>query len=504
MKRLYICCLALATIMLASCGGHSPQKLSEKEILKQCKKNLVKLGADSSIVTITTGYYELNDEDKRCQLEKLKAAGVVQYDVERFAWWETTKEKKSIPHTVDYYYTWTGQYAYSKTEYTTKWITNYNFEEHFMVNVSLTENAQKYALDHIPGPKDIDEEDKDLVQPPFYDSLYPENQLYCEENWPEIPHPLADEIFEKCKTILTETESLINEATDNIGFNKAEQKLNSINRIDNLDCMTRAQTSTIDSEKNRLETLIRQGKGNIAYNKCKSIIEEATTLLNNATNCKGLDKVNNKLKSLNYVENSENMSETQKEDINSQTQKVESFVETKEEEFGCNKPVAEDKPKEQPQKKEETPKPDQRDPVAIAYELAKSKEIKNDTPLFAFLKKAIIARNISLTQNDQGTNAVAEIIYEKSKVTDAARVLNKDIDKSRIMGSATFKYYCDKGWILEEATVPNITNKDGSDVNLVETNKKGKQSGEFNGELSGSSISGTFENTIEGSTFNFD
>lgn len=437
MKKTYLILLALAAIVFASCGGHSPQKLSEKEILKQCNKSLVETGSDSAIVIIQTGYYEVGNENERCTLEKLQAAGVVDYQVERFAWWEKKTEKKKVPHTVTRYY-W--GYPYTDTEYVTKWVTKYEFNEHFMANVTLTDAAKKYELSHLPMSKEKDLNDPDLVQPEYDPNLFPENQVTCEENWPEIPHPLANEVYKQCKAILADAENLLNDS-----YSKAEQKLNSIYRIDNFDCMTTAQTAEINSEIARLSSLIEQKKGDEAYEKCKNIIKEASDLLKDAKDCKGINKTENKLSNVNYVSNNQLMSETQKSDITNLINNLSDLIENKKQEFGCN-PV---EPKPVEEVEEERPV-DDRDPIAIAYENAKDNESKEQTILFAYIKKAIRARNISLNNSEEGTQALAEIIYQITKVTDAERVLEGGINNYRIRGIASFTYYCDKGWVLED------------------------------------------------------
>ena len=441
MKKTHLLLLAFAAIILASCGGHSPLKLSEREILKQCNNDLVKSGSDSAIVVIPTGYFEVENQGIRCTLEKLQAAGVINYEVERFAWWEKIKEKKTTPHTVTKYY-W--GYPYTETEYITKWVTRYEFNEHFMANVTLTEAAKKYALDHIPTSKLEEIEDKDMVQPVYYDSLYPENAVTCIENWPEIPHPLTNEVYKQCKALLAEAEALLAEST----YTKAEQKLKSIRRVDNFDCMTIAQTAEINAEMDRISGLIDQKKGDEAYEKSKKIIEEASDLLNAAKDCKALDKVSNKMNSLDHVANNTLMSETQKADIDSLTRQVNNNIGTKKEEFGCNPNTP-----EEPQTIEEEVVPaDNRDPQAIAYENAKRNEDGKTTILFAYLRKAIVARNIALMCGEKGTTASAEVIYKIKKVTDAERVLEGAINDYKTKATVTFTYYSDKGWVLDEGS----------------------------------------------------
>ena len=449
MKRITLFLLALVSLALASCGRRSPLDVSEKDILKQCNNELFESGTDSVTVNVTTGYYELNDFQGREMLSKLAAANVVTYDVERFAWWEKHREKKSVPHTVERYDWWYGYYT--TTEYTTKWVTSYEFKEHFMVNVALTDKATSYALDHTPLPKRVEKEDKDMIQPNYVDSIYPENQVNYSENWPEIKHPLADETYNKCKKLLEEANTLLAEASDSKGYSKVEQKLNAVMRVDNFDCMTVAQKAEITSEHDRLNQLLENKKGDDAYAASKRIIEEATTLLNAAENCPDITKVTSKLAGLWYVEFKDYMRPEQSSEIESLNRDLEGFIDKKKYELGCNPQIVQEvEPEEEEIVEEEEPVNDERDPQAIAYEKAKSQEFMNNSILFAFVRKAIVARDIQIIPDAEGMAAKAEVIYEIRKVTDAARVLLHCIDGVRMNDDVVLTYYCDKGWVLEE------------------------------------------------------
>lgn len=448
MKRLHLCFLALASIMLASCGGHSPLKLSEDEILKKVNHDLVETGSDSATVTIQTGYYEQNDESVRLLLEKLEAAGVVNYDVERFAWWEKKREEKTYYKTVTRYYGW---YSYPETVKSTKWVTSYVYNEHFMVNVSLTEAAQKYALNHRPLPKLKEEEDKDLKQPVFDYSQYPESQIVSlSENWPEVPHPLAEQTYQKCKAILGEVRTMLDQTTDN-SYSKAEQKLSSLYRVDNFDCMTQAQTAEINMEAEELARRINEMKGNEAFAKSKAIIEEATTMVNNAKVCKDVDKADNKMNGINYVSNADKMSGAQSSEISSLVQTYNTLADKKREELGCN--TVEETAVYEEEEPEEIV--DERNPQAIAYD-----KVKDNEPipaiLFAYINKAVAARDINIGQSERGTTASAQVIFKISKVTDAARVLLRVIDDKRYKDDVMFNYYSDKGWVIEDHPNPHL------------------------------------------------
>ena len=401
------------------------------------------MGLDSAVVSIQTGYYEQNDPDARLLLEKLEAAGIVDYEVERYAWWETKREKKTVTQTVTKYYYW---YSYPETVRTTKWVTSYDYNEHFLVNVNLTEAAQKYVLNAIPAPKTKEVEDRDFRQPIYYDSLYPENRITSlSEDWPEVPHPLAEGVYKKCMGILAEVKAMLDE---NNGYSKAEQKLNTLERVDNFNCMTTVQKNEVYSEARDLEQRINRMKGDEAFAKAKSIIEEATSLLNNAKACKDIPKAVNKCASVDRVSNYDKMSATQSSEISNMVQNFSELVGQKNEEFGCEKPKVETQEQVEEESVEENTN---LDPQAIAYEKAKNNlQPNNFEILFAFRKKAIVARDVRIGQSAEGTNATAEVIYKIDKVTDAGRVLTGVINDKRIKDKVGFTYFNDKGWVINK------------------------------------------------------
>ena len=554
MKKLYLCLLVLASIILASCGGKSPLKISKKEILKQCNKNLVETGQDSSVVTVDAGYYEQNNENERLKLEKLKAAGIIDYSVERFAWWDKSTVKKTVPYKVTVN-TWWG--PTTETRYTTKWVTEYDFQEHFMVNVSLTEKTQKYALNHRPMPKMRLKEDKAFRQPVYEADKYPENQVTSlSENWPEIPHPLADETYKKCKAILAEVSAMLDQVTDN-AYAKPEQKLNTLDKEDNYYCMTSVQKDDINSGRDKLEKRIDVLKGNEAFAKQKKIVEDAMAMLEKAKVCRDLDKATNKMNGIYSVANEEKMSQSQEAEISSMVKEFKNQVNGLSEEFGCN---IEEPEEYEFQEDYELPDDDEMNPQEAAYRNAKEKESRVAAILFAYVKKAVVARNIRLSQGENGTTATADVIYELRKVTDAERVFNRSLNKKRVKGEVTFTYYCDKGWVINGAEINNdeengvvfkntnpatinmsgnmgsdnavcmslviapdgsVTGayyykkngpgallylkgeKDGSDITLTEYNVKGRKTGTYQGTYSSNWYRGEFE-SYKGKTYSFD
>lgn len=168
MKKYLFFCLVAFAYLLASCT-QSPESISERTIKKAVQEELEQNMLDQSYTKIPVGYFECDDESARIILAKLAAAGVITYEVERYAWWNKYLAAGNF---------W-GNYYGAK---------EYFFEEHFMVNVELTDEGKKMAVDTIPQPQErIDE---DMKQPEINLEEFPEFN-YEREKWPEIPNPEA-------------------------------------------------------------------------------------------------------------------------------------------------------------------------------------------------------------------------------------------------------------------------------------------------------------------------
>ena len=179
MKKLsLLACLAvlLCFAVLPSCEKNNGP--TSKGIVKECNDLLYQLGEDSVVTYIRTGYYELNDSPARCELKRLEAAGLITYQVERFAWWDKTETYKKEIAKYDWYY--------GPTYKTVKKVS-YDYNEHFMVDVQLADEGKKWIVKGEPIMKPV--VDKDLLQPDSDLSSFPENQIDCVESWPEVPNP---------------------------------------------------------------------------------------------------------------------------------------------------------------------------------------------------------------------------------------------------------------------------------------------------------------------------
>ena len=221
MKKYYLFLTLAAVMLVMSSCGDSPDSISGRKVKKLYNKQLKEACANQVFTQIDTGYYELNSASDRATLKRLEAAGLITYSVERYAWYNKVTSKQRVAHNVDYYYTWTGAYAYTKKEYSTKTRTGYELEEHFMVNVQLTDAGRKIAVDSLPEP--LSKEDKDLVLPEYVAADWPEDSIDVTEDWPVIPYPVEDTKNNKNNKAVANN----NNNTDNkVADNKIDENAN--------------------------------------------------------------------------------------------------------------------------------------------------------------------------------------------------------------------------------------------------------------------------------------
>ncbi len=145
---------------------------------------------DRAVVGILVGKYELSDSTQRARLRELEAAGLITYKVNRYAWWEKSKTnvRKSYTVTRSLY----GLFTYNDTEYRTVKSDYYEFCDHYVVDVAVTEKGEKFltdlpTADHAQELKELglgmDSEDP---------SEYIWNQQDLSEEWPIIDNPFIE------------------------------------------------------------------------------------------------------------------------------------------------------------------------------------------------------------------------------------------------------------------------------------------------------------------------
>ena len=180
-------CYLLATIaivmLLSSCGDKT--KINSRLVTKLYNEKAADLCQTKKYVPIDTGYYELNDLHKRIILQKLAHAGIIEYTVERYAWYDQCVEPKErvLIKYVDQYCEATGELKDSIPIYGTGFETSFTYEEHFMVNVRIARKYKSKILEKEPVPID----DRDMILPEYH--FTPEDLLENNEVWEEIEKP---------------------------------------------------------------------------------------------------------------------------------------------------------------------------------------------------------------------------------------------------------------------------------------------------------------------------
>ena len=185
MKKLFILMLTVVTMLSAVSCRQSKDKISQNQIVKQFNKQLKNSAQDLNYAEIQVGVYECNDPEYRLLLRKMEAAGLVTYDVTRYAWWEKTSSTYKQSYDVPEYFF--GYYLGSTTHYRTVSTPVYNFEDHYIVKVGLTDAGRKCVLTELPEA--VPAKDKDMEQPEIDESEYAWNKVNLEETWPEIDNP---------------------------------------------------------------------------------------------------------------------------------------------------------------------------------------------------------------------------------------------------------------------------------------------------------------------------
>lgn len=191
MKKILSIAVA-AVVLVCACSFFScssdKDSISQREILKQTNQMMEDAAMKKFYAPIQIGKFECNEEYQRHLLRQLDEAGIINYSVKRYAWWE--KENKSVreSYRVKRESYW---FSYYDTEY--RWVNKdfYNFEDHYVVNVELTRKGKGLVVDQIPEPKEA--VDEDLVQPEVDPAEYSWNKKDLSEEWPYIPNPFLKE-----------------------------------------------------------------------------------------------------------------------------------------------------------------------------------------------------------------------------------------------------------------------------------------------------------------------
>ncbi len=191
MKKLFssvqVLLLVSVVFVLSGCETHSPDRISGNDILKQFNEYLKTNAMEQAYVPIPVGTFEYNDDSHRYELRQLEAAGIITYDVERYAWWEKSRQSTRQSYRVEKYF-W--GYSYYDTEYRTVKRDKYDFMDHYIVNIALTPKGNKLVLSELPVATDM--EDEDLKSPDIDTSKYAWNNADLTEYWEDIPNPFIE------------------------------------------------------------------------------------------------------------------------------------------------------------------------------------------------------------------------------------------------------------------------------------------------------------------------
>lgn len=215
--------IVVAMLCVSSCSTPSPDKISEDEILEQVNQQMEDLAKNITFTELNIGTYECNEESERTTLRKLAKAGIIDYNVTRYAWWEhyqkTVREAYKVKKG-------NGWYSYYDTEYRNVKKDVYDFQDHYVVDVKLTKSGKKIMEENLPQP--IEKVDKDMKQPEFNIEDYSWHNLEPEK-WNEIKNPFITEAPATKKpkeSIIQEEAKKENEYTEDVQSNtqKIERK----------------------------------------------------------------------------------------------------------------------------------------------------------------------------------------------------------------------------------------------------------------------------------------
>ena len=224
---LAVAAMLLAGVSFTSCF-HSADSISKHEILKQVNKEIKERAEDVVYFPLQVGTFECNDDNGRLLMRQLENAGFVEYDVERYAWWE--KENRRVKES---YRVLREGYWYSYYDWSYRWVdkTFYNFEDHYVVTLSLKRKGKRICVDALPEP--VEKEDNDLKQPEVDPSNYSWNKADLSEDWSYIANPFLEPESEE--EPVEQAVEAVEEAVEAVECDYAddvEEEKDSITRID--------------------------------------------------------------------------------------------------------------------------------------------------------------------------------------------------------------------------------------------------------------------------------
>lgn len=180
---LMVAVMLIAGISITACSS-SPDTISEREILKQVNDLMERQAQNVEYHPIQIGKFECNDDAERLVYRQLQEAGLVDYSVERFAWWERAKKNVRESYRVLRQSWWSSYYD---IEY--RWVnkTVHEFFDHYIVDITLTKKGKRLCVSALPEPEV--QEDEDMKLPNEDPEDYAWNKADLSEEWPFIPNP---------------------------------------------------------------------------------------------------------------------------------------------------------------------------------------------------------------------------------------------------------------------------------------------------------------------------
>lgn len=225
--KVFFLCLFTALFCVVGCT-RSSDSISEKTVLKAVNRLLEEKAISEKFEVLTVGSYECNDEATRLTLRKLKAAGLLDYKVERYAWWEKGSKRVREQYQVTRSNGW---WSYPQTEYRTVNKTTYDFEDHYFVDVALTRAGKSLVVDKVPTPKD-EEEDEDMKQPDYSAVEYAWDKADLTESWPEVRNPFVEYDNERSDDV--KSPAAKSNSSETKQENSSTNKKKYVERIDSL------------------------------------------------------------------------------------------------------------------------------------------------------------------------------------------------------------------------------------------------------------------------------
>ena len=249
MKTIFKSVIVIATLaMMTSCGGSmNPDTITEKQILKLVNQKLEDCAENTEYLAmpIPVGTFECNDASVRHLLRQLDEAGIIDYKVTRYAWWETGKKRVRVAYQVERQGYW---YSYYDTEYRWENQEFFDFQDHYIVNTKLTSKGKRLQVDSIPEPKIVDPE---LESKPIDHSKCSWNRKDLSENWPVIENP-----FLKKEPAKQSADSLATPVVENTPEAVAVQETEAEPKDDGIKRQDEAQYKAYNEVKENVEMVI--------------------------------------------------------------------------------------------------------------------------------------------------------------------------------------------------------------------------------------------------------